>query len=45
LRSGRGYFFVCPQKQQDRPKVRAFRAWVKREVAAIEWDKVLEPVL
>ena len=42
LRSGRAYYFVCPRKQQDRPKVRAFRAWVKQEVAALEWDKMLE---
>ena len=42
LRSGRAYYFVCPRKQQDRPKVRAFRNWVKQEVAALEWDKMLE---
>src|SRR5271155_4869274 len=42
LRSGRAYYFVCRKDQQDRPKVRAFRAWVKQEVAALEWDKMLE---
>jgi LysR family transcriptional regulator, glycine cleavage system transcriptional activator len=42
LRSGRGYFFVCPRKYGDRPKVRAFRTWVKGEIAALEWDTVLE---
>ena len=42
LRSGRAYYFVCPRKQQDRPKVRAFRTWVKQEVAALEWDEMLE---
>lgn len=42
LRTGRAYYFVCPRKQQDRPKVRAFRAWVKQEVAALEWNQVLE---
>jgi LysR family transcriptional regulator, glycine cleavage system transcriptional activator len=42
LRSGRAYYFVCPRKQQDRPKVRAFREWVKQEVGTLEWDKMLE---
>jgi LysR family glycine cleavage system transcriptional activator len=45
LRSGRGYYFVCPRRQQDRPKVRAFRTWVKQEIAALEWDKMLEPAV
>jgi LysR family glycine cleavage system transcriptional activator len=45
LRSGRAYYFVCPRKQEDRPKVRAFRAWVKQELAALEWDKMLEPAV
>jgi LysR family transcriptional regulator, glycine cleavage system transcriptional activator len=43
LRSGRAYHFVCRRKQQDRPKVQAFRAWIKQEVAALEWDRMLEP--
>ena len=35
LHSGRAYYFVCPKKRQDRPKVQAFRTWIKREVAAL----------
>jgi LysR family transcriptional regulator, glycine cleavage system transcriptional activator len=42
LRSGRAYYFVCRREQQDRAKVRAFRAWVKQQVAELEWDEVLE---
>jgi LysR family glycine cleavage system transcriptional activator len=42
MRSGRAYYFVCPRKQQDVAKVRAFRAWVKKEAAALEWDKIRE---
>ena len=39
LRTGRGYHFVCPKQDRDRPVVRAFRAWVKEEVAALDWTK------
>jgi LysR family transcriptional regulator, glycine cleavage system transcriptional activator len=34
LRSGRAYYFVCAKRRQDRPNVRAFRAWIKEEIAA-----------
>jgi LysR family transcriptional regulator, glycine cleavage system transcriptional activator len=36
LRSGRAYCFVCPRKHENRPKVRAFRTWVKDEFAMVE---------
>ncbi|SDR00958.1 transcriptional regulator, LysR family [Rhizobiales bacterium GAS191] len=41
LRSGRAYCFVCARRRQDHPKVRAFRDWIKLEVAALDWDKDL----
>jgi LysR family glycine cleavage system transcriptional activator len=37
LRTGRGYCFVCPKNRAERPDVRAFRAWLKQELAAIDW--------
>lgn len=37
LPSGRGYYLVCPHKRQNRPHVQAFRAWIKQEVAALNW--------
>lgn len=39
LRSGRAYYVVCPRRRQDRPNVRAFRSWIKEEVAALDWGK------
>ena len=39
LRTGRAYHFVCPKQDRERPVVRAFRAWVKDEVAALDWTK------
>jgi LysR family glycine cleavage system transcriptional activator len=38
LPSGRAYYLVCPQKRQNRPHVQAFRAWIKQEVAALNWE-------
>jgi LysR family transcriptional regulator, glycine cleavage system transcriptional activator len=37
LRTGRAYHFVCPKQDRDRPVVQAFRAWLKEEVAALDW--------
>jgi LysR family glycine cleavage system transcriptional activator len=42
LRSGRGYFVVSPRGRQDRPNVQAFRTWIKQEVAAIDWSKIMK---
>jgi LysR family transcriptional regulator, glycine cleavage system transcriptional activator len=39
LRTGRAYHFVCPKQGRDRPVVQAFRAWLKEEVAALDWTK------
>jgi LysR family transcriptional regulator, glycine cleavage system transcriptional activator len=39
LRTGRAYHFVCPKQDRDRPVVQAFRAWLKEEVAALDWTK------
>jgi LysR family glycine cleavage system transcriptional activator len=43
LPSGRAYYLVCPQKRQNRPHVQAFRAWIKQEVAALNWEGWLSP--
>jgi LysR family glycine cleavage system transcriptional activator len=40
LPSGRCYAFVCPRKRRDSANVRAFRAWLKHEAAAIESKRV-----
>jgi LysR family glycine cleavage system transcriptional activator len=40
LRSGRGYCFVCPTNRQEHPHVQAFRAWIKQEIAALDWTPV-----
>src|ERR1700722_20005316 len=37
LRTGRAYCFVCPKTRAERPDVQAFRAWLKQELAAIDW--------
>jgi LysR family transcriptional regulator, glycine cleavage system transcriptional activator len=39
LRTGRGYYFVCPSKRQHRPQVQAFRTWIRQEMAALDWGK------
>ena len=36
----RAYNFVCPKSHSERPQVQAFRAWIKREMAAIDWRMV-----
>jgi LysR family glycine cleavage system transcriptional activator len=42
LRSGRAYHFVCARKRQGRPNAQAFRAWLKQEVAALDWGKCVK---
>jgi LysR family glycine cleavage system transcriptional activator len=37
LRTVRGYFFVHPKNRGERPDVRAFHAWLKQELAAVDW--------
>ena len=39
LRTGRAYHFVCPKQDRERPVVRAFRTWLREEVAALDWTK------
>jgi LysR family glycine cleavage system transcriptional activator len=39
LRSTRAYHFVCAKRDQHRTNVQAFRAWIKQEVAALDWAK------
>jgi len=39
LSSGRCYSFVCPKKRRESANVRVFRAWLKREAAAVDWSK------
>lgn len=38
LSSGRAYHFVCLKARLDRPKVRAFRAWVRAEADLVDWS-------
>ena len=37
MRSGRAYCFVCPKNRAERPHVQAFHAWLKQELAAVDW--------
>jgi LysR family glycine cleavage system transcriptional activator len=39
LTTGRAYCFVCPKSRSERPHVQAFRAWLKQELAAVDWKK------
>ncbi len=39
LPSGRCYAFVCPKKRRDAANVRAFRAWLREEAAALKGSK------
>jgi LysR family glycine cleavage system transcriptional activator len=39
LSTGRAYYFACARHRQDSPNVQAFRAWVKAEVAALDWSR------
>ncbi len=40
LSTRRAYHFVCPKSRSERPHVQAFRAWVRQEVAALDWTAV-----
>jgi LysR family glycine cleavage system transcriptional activator len=42
LSIGRAYYFVCPKSRSERPHVQAFRAWVKQELAALDWTAASE---
>jgi LysR family glycine cleavage system transcriptional activator len=37
LPSGRCYAFVCPRERRESANVQAFRAWLREEVAALDW--------
>jgi LysR family glycine cleavage system transcriptional activator len=39
LSTGRAYHFVCPKSRSERPHVRAFRDWLKRELAALDGNR------
>jgi LysR family transcriptional regulator, glycine cleavage system transcriptional activator len=39
LHSPRAYYIVCAKRQQNDPRVQAFRSWIKREMAALGQDK------
>ena len=39
LPSRRCYSFVCPKKRRESVNVRAFRAWLRQEAAALDWSK------
>src|SRR6478672_1311025 len=38
--SGRAYHVVCPKHRSTVPQVRAFRDWIKQEVAALDWAPI-----
>ena len=38
--SGRVYCFVCSRHRQEHPNVRAFRDWIRQEVAALDLSSV-----
>lgn len=41
LSTRRGYHFVCPRRRRDHPKVQAFHAWIRQEVAALDCGKYI----
>jgi LysR family glycine cleavage system transcriptional activator len=42
LTIGRAYHLVCPKSRSERPHVQACRAWVKQELAALDWTAASE---
>jgi LysR family glycine cleavage system transcriptional activator len=40
IASGRAYYVVCPKHRSMVPQVRAFRDWIKQEVAALDWASI-----
>ncbi len=40
IASGRAYYVVCPKHRSTVPQVRAFRDWIKQEVAALDWTQI-----
>lgn len=40
LPSGRAYHFVRPKRRTEAPELRAFRRWIKQEIAALDWTLV-----
>jgi len=44
LPSGRCYAFICPKRRREAVDVRAFHAWLKEEVAALDWMKRAPPI-
>jgi LysR family glycine cleavage system transcriptional activator len=38
--SGRACYVVCPKHRSTVPQVRAFRDWIKQEVAALDWTAI-----
>jgi len=43
LRSNRAYYVVCAKSRESFPKVQAFTNWIKREIAAIDWEACIGP--
>jgi len=40
ISSNRAYYVVCPKHRSTVPQVRAFRDWIKQEVAALDWAPI-----
>ena len=45
ISSDRAYYVVCPKHRSGVPQVRAFRDWIKQEVAALDWAPIRGKVL
>ena len=40
LPSSRAFHFVCPRGREKRPNVKAFRDWIKAEMACLDFGKI-----
>ena len=45
ISSDRAYHVVCPEHRSRVPQVRAFRDWIKQEVAALDWAPIRGKVM
>ena len=45
ISSDRAYHVVCPKHRSTVPQVRAFRDWIKQEVAALDWAPIRDKAM
>lgn len=43
LESGRAFYLVGPKNRKRSPAAEAFRAWIKEEIAALDWSGIRGP--